>query len=81
MGTEGFPGELSGRDVKLTAHFHLLPRLRMTVAIPPLPIISSWRIQDDTIQLYSYSVNCVLVFWLLPAIIMNNKIKSVLRQK
>lgn len=78
MGTEGFlPGGLSGRDVKLTAYFHLVPTLRMRGAIPPLPDISSWGIQDDTTQLYFYCMYCVLVLRLRPAIIMNNKVKSV----
>jgi len=29
--------------VKLTTHFHLVPRLRIHGAIPPLPNTSSWR--------------------------------------
>ena len=77
-GYRGFsPRGVSGRDVKLTAHFHLVPRLRMRGATPPLPDISSWGIEDDTIRLYFYSMYCVLVLWFLPAIISNNKIKSV----
>jgi len=32
----------SGRGIKLTTHFHLVPRLRMRGAIPPLLIMSSW---------------------------------------
>jgi hypothetical protein len=73
-----FPGGLRGRNVKLTAHFHLVPRLRMRGAILPLPNISSWGTQDATFQLYFHSMYCVLVVWLLPTTIMNtNKIKSV----
>jgi len=34
---------LSDRGVHLTAHLHLVPRLRMLEAIPPLPNTSSWR--------------------------------------
>jgi hypothetical protein len=38
MGTGGlFPRVQSGRGVKLTTHLHLVPRLRMREAIPPLP--------------------------------------------
>jgi len=32
---------LSGQGIKLTTHFHLVPRLRMCVAVPPFPNISS----------------------------------------
>jgi len=32
-----FPWGKSGRVVKLTTLFHLMPRLRMSAAIPPLP--------------------------------------------
>jgi hypothetical protein len=32
-----FPRKQRGRDVKLTTHLHLVPRLRMRGAIPPLP--------------------------------------------
>ena len=35
---EVFPGGKSGRGVKLTTHLHLLPRLRMSGVIYPLPI-------------------------------------------
>jgi len=31
------------KDVKLTAHRHLVPRLRMRGAIPPLLHLSIWR--------------------------------------
>ena len=41
------------------------------------PDITSWGMQDDTIQLYFYSMHCVLVLWLHPAVILNNKMKSV----
>jgi len=44
MGTWGnYPGDRVTRVVKLTTHLLLLPRLRMHGAIPPLPLISSWR--------------------------------------
>jgi len=33
-----FSPEQSGQCVKLTAHPHLVPRLRMSGAIPPLPL-------------------------------------------
>jgi len=37
--TEGFsPGGKSGRDVRLTSHIRLVPGLRMSGAVPPLPI-------------------------------------------
>jgi hypothetical protein len=32
--------------VKLTTHLHLLPRLRMSGAIPLLPLLPLWRRQD-----------------------------------
>jgi hypothetical protein len=32
-----FPWRSGGRSVKLTSHLHLVPRLRMCGAIPPLP--------------------------------------------
>jgi hypothetical protein len=38
-----FPRKSSGRVVKLTTHLHLMPRLRMRGAVPPLPHTSSWR--------------------------------------
>jgi hypothetical protein len=38
-----FPPWLSGRGMKLTAHLHLVPRLRMSKTIPSLPHTSSWR--------------------------------------
>jgi len=44
MGTGG--SYLSGKeagDVKPTARLHLVPRLRMHGAIPPLPNTSSWH--------------------------------------
>jgi hypothetical protein len=34
----------SSRDVKVTTHLHLVPRLRMHGAIPALLHMSSWRI-------------------------------------
>jgi hypothetical protein len=33
----------SGRGVKLTTHLHLVPRLLMRGAVPPLPQTYSWR--------------------------------------
>jgi len=38
-----FPRRQSGRSVWLTTYIHLLPRLRIYGAIPPLPITSSWH--------------------------------------
>jgi len=38
-----FPRGQSGQGVKLTTHFHLVPRLGMSLAIPPLPNTSSCR--------------------------------------
>jgi len=38
MGTEGpFPRIKAGGGMRLTTHLHLVPRLRMHGAIPPLP--------------------------------------------
>jgi hypothetical protein len=45
MGIRGFfPGGWSGRCVKLTTQFHLMPRSRMRGAIPPLPqyVFMAW---------------------------------------
>jgi hypothetical protein len=39
-----FPQGSSNQRVKLTVHFHLLSRLRMSGAIPQLPRIRSWRV-------------------------------------
>jgi hypothetical protein len=36
-------GVKAGGGVKLTTHFHLVPRLRMRGAIPLLPNMPSWR--------------------------------------
>jgi hypothetical protein len=33
----------SGRGMKLATHVHLIQRLRMRGAIPPLPYTSSWH--------------------------------------
>lgn len=33
--------------MKLTAHWHLVLRLRMIIAIPPLPHMSTWRAQGQ----------------------------------
>jgi len=45
IGTGGFfPGE-KRPGVKLTAHLHLVPRLRMRGATSPLPSTSSWHRQ------------------------------------
>ena len=35
----------SGRVVKLTTHFHLVPKLRMSGTIPPFPHVPSWRVE------------------------------------
>jgi hypothetical protein len=40
--TAAFPREQGGRDVKLTTHFHLVPRLRMRGTAISLPHTSSW---------------------------------------
>ena len=34
-----FPGVEIGRGARVTAHLHLVPKLRITGAIPPLPYI------------------------------------------
>jgi len=36
-----FPGVESGRGARVTAHLHLVPKLRITGAILPLPYIPS----------------------------------------
>jgi hypothetical protein len=38
-----FLRDLGGRGVKLTTHLHLVPKLRIRGAIPPLHHTSSWR--------------------------------------
>jgi len=38
-----FPWSLNGWGMKLTTHFHLGLKLRMSGAISPLPITSSWH--------------------------------------
>jgi len=38
-----FPWGGNGRGVKLTTHLHVMPRLGMRGAMPPLPNTSSWR--------------------------------------
>jgi hypothetical protein len=35
-----FPGRKTSRDVTLTTHLHLVPRLRISGAVPPLPPVS-----------------------------------------
>ena len=34
--SDAFPPQVNGQIMKLTTHFHVLPRLRMNGAIPPL---------------------------------------------
>ena len=46
-----FPRGYSGQVVKLTTHFNILPNVRMSGAIPPLPHVLSWYAQG---QLYLY---------------------------
>jgi len=44
MGTRGrgsFPGGKAAGVLKLTTHLHPVPRSRMRVAIPPLPLYTS----------------------------------------
>jgi hypothetical protein len=38
IGEELFPCPSSGHSIMLTTHLHLLPRLRMAIAVAPLPI-------------------------------------------
>jgi hypothetical protein len=40
---DALPLGWSGQGMKLTTHLHLVPRLRMCEAIPPLYHTSSWR--------------------------------------
>ena len=54
-----FPREWSGRDVKLTTHLHLGPRLRMSGSVPPLPHIPLSSAQG---QLYLYLVQQIIDF-------------------
>jgi hypothetical protein len=53
-----FSWRQSGQGMKLTTHLHLVLRLRMLGAIPPLPHMSAWRgaylsARDNFIFLYS----------------------------
>jgi hypothetical protein len=41
--------------LRLIAHLHLVPRLGMRGAVPPLPCVSSWHVQG---QLYLYVLPC-----------------------
>jgi len=41
-----FPGSKAGEVVKPT-HLHLMPKLRMSVAIPSLPLAPSWRVRGN----------------------------------
>jgi len=43
IGTRAASRGLSGRGVELTINLHLVPRLRMSGAIPLLPYMPSWR--------------------------------------
>jgi len=43
LGGGSFPGDKAAGVVKLTSHFHLVPRLRMRGYIPPFPNMPSWR--------------------------------------
>jgi len=42
MGTGVFPQGYSGRRVLLTIHAHLVPRLRMSGAVPLLSLFVAW---------------------------------------
>jgi hypothetical protein len=44
------------RDVKLTTHFHLTPRLRMSEVIPRLPLyaFTAWPLPSVEIHIYIY---------------------------
>ena len=44
----------SGRNVKLTAHLHVLPWLKMRGTLPPLPFTSLWLDVEAELQLSSY---------------------------
>jgi hypothetical protein len=48
--------------VKLTTHLHLVPRLRMSGAIPTLPFMSSWRVQDQIFNIPNIVRNVVLSY-------------------
>jgi hypothetical protein len=51
-----FPWGQSGRGVKLTTHFHLIPTSRMRGAIPPLPqyAFMAWYSVKEEGQFYLY---------------------------
>jgi hypothetical protein len=52
---ECFPRKSSNRGMKLTTHFHPLPSLRMSGAIPLTPHMPSWRGQGKIyLPLYLY---------------------------
>ena len=51
--------------------------MRGAILLPP-PEISSRSIEDDTFKLFFYSLYCVFVLWILPAVIKNKKkMKSI----
>jgi hypothetical protein len=60
-----FPGGKSGRDVKLTTHLHLVPRLQIRVAVSPLLHMSIWHSaylinhRDTTLPFFFTFLSCV----------------------
>ena len=56
VGTGVLPRGYSGRSVKLTAHLHLVPRLRMSGAIPLLPLYAFRVWTGKTLPLISWAL-------------------------
>jgi hypothetical protein len=66
---DSFPGQ-SGRDVNLTSHHHLVPNLRMSAAIPLLPLCAFmvWR----TLPLLYFVCLCLVYLTDLNRILVKN---------
>jgi len=45
-----FHSWVSGWSVRLTTHLRIVPRLRISTAIPPHPCMSSWRTQRQLLH-------------------------------
>lgn len=43
--------------MRLTTHLELVPRLRISAAIPPVPYKPSWRVQEQLYLLRAYLLN------------------------
>jgi hypothetical protein len=56
MDSEAFTPELSGRGVSLTVHLHLVPKLRMSEAIPPLPSYAVMTRTGTAVASYTCSI-------------------------